>query len=133
MSNREFESTVKSAYKDAGEFFEHCKDNGFNVVYKTNDGIKKPYTTNNIIKKLNIIEDEQRSMGSIRNSSIAKEQHKTYMMDVRRSKGVRPRSEYEQNRQQQKQVRINKLSSLLEENPNMTKTAISKEIGVSRR
>src|SRR5699024_10386752 len=74
MSNREFETTVKSAYKDAREFFNHFKDNGYNVIYKTNDGIKKPYKTSNVIKKLNITEDEQRLMGSIRNSSIAREQ-----------------------------------------------------------
>lgn len=135
MSNREFESTVKSAYKDAREFFEHCSANSFNVVYKTNDGIKKPYTTNNVIEKLNITEDEQRLLGSIRNNEIKKEQRATYMRNKRLNDGTHKtdRQTYEANRKQQQQSKIEQLKSLLKNEPSMTKVDMAKIIGVSRR
>lgn len=133
MSIREFERTVKSAYKDAREFYVHCEGNGFNVIYNQNDGIKKPYNTSNIIKMLNIKEDEQRLMGSIRNSDIEREQRAAYMRNKRRSEGAKPMSEYQNQRKQQQNKRFEHLKQLLLDNPNLTHEELSQSIGVSTK
>lgn len=104
ISNNELERTVKSAYKDAEKFFSHFVDNNYNVVYKANDGIKKPYKTSNAIKKLKITEAEQMSMTTLRNAEIAKKQHAEYMRNKRRNKGIRPAKEYNKQRKQRKQT-----------------------------
>src|SRR5690606_13943871 len=96
--------TVRSAYKDAEGFFNHFKANGYRVVYQTADGVIKPYKTENIIKMLNITEEEQRALSTLRNAKIAKEQHAEYMRNKRRNEGVRPAKEYNKQRKQRKQT-----------------------------
>lgn len=131
MSNREFERTVKSAYKDAEAFFKHYKDNGYTVVYGHLDGIKKPYKTKNMIKKLNITLEEQEDMRTLRNPEIAKKQHASYMRNKRRGEGSKPREEYIQSKQDEKSARVAKLAELLEENPNATQRELADMMGVS--
>src|SRR5699024_7380600 len=82
------------------------KDNGFNVIYKANDGIKKPYKTSNAIKKLNITEAEQLEMRTLRNADIARKQHADYMRNKRRSEGMGTMEEYNQQRKQRTETII---------------------------
>lgn len=132
MSKKEFENTVKSAYKDAREFFESFKENGYKVIYKANDGIKKPYKSENAIRMLNITESEQMSMSSLRNKEIAKKQHADYMRVKRRADGThkQSRAEYEADRQDKQR----KLESMAVELRKQGKThkKIAELLGVSR-
>lgn len=122
--------TVRSAYKDAEGFFNHFKDNGYRIVYKTADGIIKPYKTENVIKKLNITEEEQRAMSTLRNAEIAKEQHAEYMRNKRRSEGVRPRKEYENERKQRKEILMQQIKALKEQG--LKQKEIAEIVGVSQ-
>ena len=124
--------TVRSAYKDAEGFFNHFKANGYRVVYQTADGVIKPYKTDNIIKLLNITEEEQRAMSTLRSERIAKEQHAEYMRNKRRSEGVRPMQEYQKARKDAKQAKIDELRQLLKDNPGMTKTELAKALNIGR-
>lgn len=131
MSNRAIETTIKSAYKDAKEFFEHYKANDYKVIYKHNDGIKKPYKTSNLIDKLKITEKEQLEMRSIRNAEVAKKQHAAYMRKKRRAAGMGTMQEYNQQRKDQKAARVAKLADLLEQYPNATQRELAELMGVS--
>jgi len=133
MSNKDFERTVKSAYKDAETFFNHFKDNDYMVVCKTNDGIKKPYKTSNVIDKLNITEKEQFKMKSLRNAEIAKRQHAEYMESQRRAEGINSMQEYNQTRQDQQSIKVSKLADLLEQFPNAKHKELSGILNVSTK
>src|SRR5690606_15173014 len=122
--------TVRSAYKDAEGFFNHFKANGYRVVYQTADGVIKPYKTDNIIKMLNITEEEQRALSTLRNAKIAKEQHAEYMRNKRRSEGVRPRQEYENERKQRKEMLMQQIKALKEQG--LTHKEVAEKLGISR-
>lgn len=130
MSNNEFERTVKSAYKDAEKFFKHFVDNGYRVVCKANDGIKKPYKTSNVIKKLNITEAEQMQMNTLRNADIARKQHAEYMRSKRRNEGIGSMEEYNKQRKQRKQT-IQQIAIELR-NKGKTQREIAELTGVSQ-
>lgn len=131
MSNREFGMTVKSAYKDAREFFNHFVENGYRIIYKQNDGIKKPYKTSNVIKKLNITEGEQLQMSTLRNAEIARIQDKERKRSERRAAGMKTMQEYNTSRKQQQLERVERLSVLLESNPDATQRQLAELMGVS--
>lgn len=131
LSNREFERTVKSAYKDAEAFFNHYKDNGYTIVYKHLDGIKKPYKTKNMIKKLSITLEEQENMRTLRNPEIAKKQHAAYMRNKRRGEGSKTRDEYVQSKRDEKAERVVKLAGLLERYPSATQRELADMMDVS--
>lgn len=133
MTKKEFESTVRSAHKDAERFFEHYQANGYRVIYKHSDGIKKPYKTTNIIDKLDITKEEQHAMKSLRCSEIAKKQHSDYMRTKRRSAGMGTRQEYNNARKRQSKDKQEQLKQFMSENPNASKTEMAREIGVSRQ
>src|SRR5699024_1699119 len=130
MSNNEFERTVKSAYKDAQKFFKHFVDNGYRVVCKANDGIKKPYKTSNVIKKLNITEAEQMQMNTLSNADIARKQHAEYMRSKRRNEGIGSMEEYNKQRKQRKQT-IQQIAIELR-NKGKTQREIAELTGVSQ-
>ena len=106
MSKREFERTVKSAYKDARAFFEHYQSNGYKVIYKHNDGIKKPYKTSNIIDKLAITEKEQHAIRTLHSPEVDEEPSELNICD---RKGVQ--KVWEQCRNTTKLSRIDKPKS----------------------
>lgn len=122
--------TVKSAYKDAEGFFNHFKDNGYRIVYQAADGVIKPYKTENVIKKLNITEEEQRAMSTLRSAEIAKEQHAEYKRNKRRSEGVRPRKEYEDERKRRKEILMQQIKALREQG--LKQKEIAEIVGVSQ-
>lgn len=131
MSKREFERTVKSAYEDAGRFFKHFSDNGYQVIYKTNDGIVKPYKTTNIIVKLSITESEQYMLRTLRNADIARVQDKERKRSERRAVGVKERSAYETDRKDRVANKVTKLANLVEQHPGATQRELSHLMGVS--
>lgn len=122
--------TVRSAYKDAEGFFNHFRDNGYRIVYQSGDGVIKPYKTENVIKKLNITEEEQRALSTLRNAEIAKEQHAEYKRNKRRSEGVRPREEYENERKQRKETLMKQIKALREQG--LKQKEIAEIVGVSQ-
>lgn len=131
MSNKEVETTIKSAYKDAKGFFDSFIENDYKVIYRHNDGIKKPFKTSNFIKKLNITEDEQRAMRTLRNKEIAKEQHADYMRNKRLRDGTHKtnRQEYDNDRKKRKEtitmiaIEMRKQGKTLQEIANLTKVS----------
>lgn len=106
MTKREIESTIKSAYKDAEGFFESYKANGYRVVYKQNDGIKKPYKTSNFIKKLNITIEEQKALKVLCSPEIKKQHKADYMRNKRLEDGITKGNaeEYNSKRKQRKET-----------------------------
>lgn len=135
ITKRQLENTIKSAYKNAKEFFEYYTKNGFKIDYNTgaSDGIKRPYRTETIIKLLDINEKEQYHLGSIRNEEVAKKQHADYMRNKRLQDGThkQTREQYNNSRQQQKQAKINELKQLLADNPKLSNVKLGKIMNVS--
>lgn len=91
--------TVKSAYNDARDFFESFVANGYRIVFKTKDGIIKPYKTENLIKKLHITTEEQRKLRTLINCDIARERDTERKRLERRKKGIKSMEEYNELRQ----------------------------------
>ncbi|RWZ49779.1 hypothetical protein EQV77_17995 [Halobacillus fulvus] len=133
FTDAEFKRTVKSAYEDATAFYESFKRNGYRVVYKPADGIKKPYKKQSLIDKLEITVEEQRQLLRLHDSRVAKEKDKERKSEERRKKGVRPMDEYNTKRKQQQEDKLTNLKKLLVDNPDMKKAEIADEIGISRQ
>lgn len=133
MCDSEIKKTTKSAYRNAEVFFKHFKSNGFRIIRKSNDGIIKPYTTENIINKLKITEEEQFELGSIRNNEIAKKQKANYTRIKELADGKRKYSlqEYKDIRKQAKLDKIDKLRQILKQFPRATQRELAPMMGVS--
>lgn len=125
--------TVKSAYNDARDFFESFVANGYRIVFKTKDGIIKPYKTENLIKKLHITTEEQRKLRTLINCDIARERDTERKRLERRKKGMKSMEEYNKLRQINKDNMKNKIEGLLKENPNITNKEIAGKLGVSTK
>jgi hypothetical protein len=132
MTKAELERTIRSAYKDCQQFFEDYMRNGYRMVNGHNDGIKKPYKTDNLIKKLGITPEEEYEMSSIRSEKVAKKQHNAYMKQKRRSDGVKSRDEYRSSKQRETAEMGRKLADLIANNPRATKTELAELMGVTR-
>lgn len=131
MTKREMDRTIKSAYHDCEKFFEAYRANGNRMIYGRNDGIIKPYTTSNLIKKLELTESEQYFMSSIRSADIAKKQHAEYMREKRRADGAGSMTEYNKTRSNEKADRMAKMAELKALNPSITQRELAKALGVS--
>lgn len=132
LKEYEFKATVKSAYNDAEEFFNHHKANGYQMTYKENDGIKKPYTTDNVIELLKITAVEQEQLRTLTTPEIKLRNKRNAMRMKRRAKGMRPMTEYQQERQKQRLERVKQLADLLVSKPNKTQGEYAKMLEVSR-
>lgn len=132
MTKREFETIVKSAYKDAEQFFNHFINNGYRIIYKEGDGVKKPYKTSNVIRKLNITPDEQRALKSLHNPEIEKEKHTKYMRQKRIKDGTHQtnRQEYDSKRKQRKQDLQSQVKALKQQGFSNIQTA--QELAISK-
>lgn len=133
MSKREFHRTIRSAYKDAQEFFEYFKGNGYRVTYVQNDGIKKPYRTDNLIELLEITEEEQRKLKRLVGAKVAKEHDASRKREQRRAAGVKPKDEYQASRKQTQKERVESLRQLINQNPNLTHAELAEELCVSTK
>ena len=131
MTKKEMDKTISSAYHDCEKFFKAYRANGNRMMYSRNDGIIKPYTTNNLIKKLEMTEEEQYLMSSIRNAKITKKQHADYMREKRRAEGVGSMAEYNNTRSNRKAVRMAKIAELKALNPTITQRELADILKVS--
>lgn len=132
LKDYEFKATVKSAYKDAEQFFEHHKANGYKMTYEANDGIKKPYTTKNVMSLLNITEAEQEQLGTLVTPEMKLKHKRNAMTKKRRAEGVKPMTEYQQERLNKRLERVKKLAELMVSNPDKTQREYAKMLGVGR-
>src|SRR5699024_10108570 len=133
MSKREFERTVRSAYDDAQAFFEHFKANGYQIIYKANDGIKKPYKTSNVIEMLGIAEREQLEMNTLHSPEIKRQKDIKRLERNRRQQGMRTMDEYNNVRKQKQQSKLDELQQLLKDKPTATRKELAELLGVSTR
>lgn len=133
LKEYEFKATVKSAYEDAEEFFNHHKANDYKIVYKERDGIKKPYTTANVMKLLDITEVEQENLRVLVSPEMKLKHKRNDMRAKRRADGVRPMSEYQQERQNKRQRRVKALAKIMVSEPNKTQAEYAETLGVSRK
>lgn len=130
MTKGELQRTVRSAYKDAKAFFEHYKDNGYQVIYKHRDGIKKPYKTANLINILDITDDEQRAMKCLHVGVISKEKDAERKRQEREAAGIKSREEYEKQRKTDSEKVLDEVKALYENG--VKQAVISKQIGISK-
>lgn len=91
------------------------------------------YTPKNetLINIFGITDDEQRQLKTIITPDLARERHAIRECARRRSSGAVERSEYEENRKQQTENRINEIKRLKAEG--LSANAIAKQIGVTAR
>lgn len=132
MTKREMDKTVSSAYHDYEKFFKAYRANGNRMIYGRNDGIIKPYTTGNLIKKLELTESEQYFMSSIRNADIAKKQHAEYMKAKRRADGAGSMTEYNAERKNKRFERLLQLENLMALHPDKTQAEYAKMMDISQ-
>lgn len=131
MTKREMDKTISSAYHDYEKFFKAYRANGNRMIYGRNDGIIKPYTTGNLIKKLELTESEQYFMSSIRNADIAKKQHAEYMKAKRRADGAGSMTEYNAERKNKRFERLLQLENLMALHPDKTQAEYAKMMDTS--
>lgn len=132
MSEKEFERTVKSAYKDAERFFEHYKANGYKMIYKPADGIIKPYKTSSVIDKLEITEQEQKALRTFLSPEMKRAKERDRKTKENRKKGIKPIEQYNQERAESKAEKVTRLAGLMEQNPKATRQELADMLGVSR-
>lgn len=133
MSRVEFKRTVKSAYDDAKEFFKYYQDNGYKVIPKQNDGIKKPYKTTNLIEILEITTEEQRLLKRIVGEQVAKEHDTVRKRKERRAAGVKTNSAYQEQRKNEQIQKIRLLKELKANKPDATNGYLAKKLNVSTK
>ena len=133
MTKSEFNRTVKSAYNDATRFFNSFKENGYNIIYKTNDGIKKPYKTSNVIKKLDISEAEQYELNTLHEPHVKRNKDIKRLEQQRRKAGMRTMKQYNDDRKQKQQSKLDELQQLLEDKPNATRKELASILGITTR
>jgi|SRR5699024_1767523 len=135
LSDNKFYETINSAYDYAGKFFEYLKENNFKIHDNGADGVIKPYTSENIVKKLGIDkldDDVQKTFNTIVSKRIRKLKEKDRAEAYRREQGIRPIEKYQEERKQRKQAKIDELKALMKSEPDLSKTAIAKRLGIGR-
>jgi hypothetical protein len=135
MRDSEFKTTVYSAYKDAMKYFEHYKDNNYQLFYGTNDGIIKPYKTSNLIEKLNITLQEQQELSVLCNESIKRDKRNQQELErieaKRREQGMKSMDDYNTTRQAKKDKLKADVLKLKERG--LSNGAISEKLEISKR
>ena len=132
MTETEFKRTVRSAYNGASEFFEWYKVNGYKMKYEANDGILKPYKTSNILAMLEITQEEQQALKTLISDEVKAERERHRQTKIRRSKGVKPMSEYNAQRKTAQAEQAEKLTQLMAQKPDATQKELADELGISR-
>src|SRR5690625_4127915 len=133
FTQKELETTVRKAYDDAKTFFEYLVNNDFKITNKPKDGIRKPYTSENLVKLLDIEDlpdNEQMTFKTIVSNRIRKLKDRKRKETHRRSQGIRPMQEYQQERQQRKQTKKQIAIELRKQGK--TQKEIANKIGVSQ-
>jgi len=131
MDENEFRRTVKSGYDDARTFFEQYKGNGYRMTVKLNDGVIKPRKTSNIIQMLDISKDEQMHLRTLISAEIKRQRERVRKTKANRAKGIRPMTEYNEQRKASQAERIEQLTKLMAEHPGATQREYADMLGVT--
>jgi len=129
----EVKRTAGNAYDDAITFFKELEKRDFVMWYKHQDGIIRPMKNETVIKELDICTEEIKQLETIIDSQEKKARNTSYQRQKRRDNGVKERNEYLREQHKITEDKLVQLKQLLEETPNLKKTELAKELGVSRR
>src|SRR5699024_3385346 len=73
--DKQFERTVRQAFVDANEFLEQYQKDNMKMIYRENDGIKKPHKTSTILKSLEIQEHEYDVLKFLVSDEVREQRH----------------------------------------------------------
>ena len=128
---QEVERTASSAFEDGRRFWNAFQANGHSLkgLTGTNDGLIKPKRNDTIIRQQAITLEEMEHLDTLISGEVS------YARKVakRRAQGVKERSQYEEERQQQKADRIDELRKLRAERPAATHKELATEMSVSTK
>lgn len=125
---KEWRATVSSAFKNAREFHEKYKQDGYKIIYTT-DGIVRPMKTENVIKKLNINKDEQQELNYLYSADLKKVKEAERVRKYYGLKGTM--EEYNADRQNRKKQLIQQIKHLKAQG--MKQKDIANKINISVR
>lgn len=91
------ERTARNAYKDGRAFWDAFVKNEYSVKGLPRD-LVKPKQTRTLIKQHSITLDEQQELSTLISKEVRDERQREAITDKRRAQGVRPMSEYNENR-----------------------------------
>ncbi len=94
FTQTELKRTIKSAYKDAEKFFSQYKADGYQIINRHLDGIKKPHKSETLIDMFDLSKDEERMMNTIYGEEIDKEKRAERKRKKRHEEGMKTREEY---------------------------------------
>lgn len=136
LDETEINITVNSAFDDATKFIKYYQKNGYKIEYKAGDGIIKPKRTETLIKELGITSEEQKHMRTLATTAILRdnrnEKRKKDITEERRTKGVRPRNEYNDERKKKQQSNLKKLQELIKKHPDYTQQQYAELMNVNK-
>ncbi len=121
--------TASRAFKDGREFWTAYLNNGYTMIglKKDRDGLKKPKNNSTIIREQNITATEMKQLSTL----ISKEESYSRRVAKRRAQGIVERSEYEQKRKTDKELKIEQLQQLKARYPVATQKELAKMMDVS--
>src|SRR5699024_7223254 len=116
---KRFERTIRQAFVDANKFLEQYQKDNMRIVYRADDGIKKPHKTSTIHEDLKIQEHEYNVLKflvsdkerNIRKNAI----DKARIENKRRENGVRTMNDYNADRKRQVVTKRTQALELLHE------------------
>ncbi len=88
-------------------------------------------TNKKIIEWLDISKEEQKEMSTIIGADEKRRRNRLYKEQLRRSQGVRPMAEYNEERKKTVDTKIQTLQKIMKKNPSWSNVRLAKEMGVS--
>lgn len=131
LKKSEIENTIKSAWKDGRAFIDEWNKRDNKMWYSRNDGIIKPMKTKTIIERLNVTNEESRSLATIHTTEILKENDREQKRQARRKAGVKVRAEYNQERENIIQGHMERIRAIQQEQPGIKQKEIAEMTGLS--
>lgn len=129
QKKNEVNRTAGNAYDDAMKFFDEFVKRGCKMWYKHGDGIKRPMKNPTVIEELEITEAEMKQLGTI----ITAEVKYSRKVAKRREQGVKPREEYDKQRNEQKEDKLWQLEQVMKRHPEWTNKQLVDHLGWSLR
>jgi len=116
--DKQFERTVRQAFVDANEFLEQYQKDNMKMIYRENDGIKKPHKTETILNILDIQEHEYDVLKFLVSSEVRDQRHNEIRLkqkeQQRRKNGVRSMNDYNADRKRQTVLKRTQAFELLQ-------------------
>ena len=136
LSDSEIESTIRKAHDKARAFVSWYTSNDFKLIKVDLDGIHKPMTTETIIERLAITDQEQQHMRTLARPEIKIENRRQRDRERKKEKdrqnGVKPIEEHKQERQEARQAKRNQLVRLLAKYPDRTQKEYAEMMKVNQ-